>query len=111
MINWYLKRSNNKSFINSQQFNNLLSVFIYQSFHFFVMFMLLLLDFLEISKNTRILLSIETTKWCYLENPVSEIAPFNISNTIFWEKRDMQMFKQILKTKLVRYYIKKEKKV
>ena len=42
---------NNKEFINSQQINTLTSVFIYNFFHFFGMFMLLMLSFLGIIKN------------------------------------------------------------
>ena len=60
----------------------------------------------------RILLSIETTKWFFLgknEFPVSEIAPFNISNTILWEKQYLLNLNQIFKNKASKLLWKKEK--
>ena len=57
MIIWWLKRTNNKTFINSQQINNLISVFIYCCLHLFFMLIPLTLALLGIFKILRILLN------------------------------------------------------
>ena len=60
----------------------------------------------------RILLSIEKTKLFDLEkNPVSEIAPFNISNIILWEKQYMQIFNQILRPRSMKYQPKSKPEI